>query len=362
MNIGVLTTSWPTEARPWAGHFIADLTAGLASRGHHVAVCAPSWRGEALVSPPMPRITISAVDLEIGAHHLPSSPEVWPLVLGGLHTAAQLASRAAAPDLWIANWWPTAIAAPGGAPCVAVLHGSDVDLAERLPKDFIRGLVTRLGGAIAVAPHLGQRFQMVSRVPTRGVVPLGASWSAGESVPEHFSSWASEERLRVLTVGRDALGKGLGVARDAAAMLSGVAWAFVTPDDGVGPAGVRALLRHADALVVPSRDGAGLPAEGRPHVMTQAIVAGVPIVGGPNRAVRTAVRELGQFEVAKGGPLALATAVQRALSVSHSALRETAQRIGRDYTWSAVLPKWEALLASCIAEERTSRAMLSAGR
>jgi hypothetical protein len=331
---------------------------GLAARGHSVSVCAPSWRGEEL--PPRAGLSLCDARLEITPRHLPSSPEVWPLILGALHRTARAVSQSAPPDLWLANWWPTGIAAPQGAPCVAVLHGSDVDLAERLPRGLAHGLATRLDGAIAVAPHLAQRFHEVTRTSTLGVVPLGASRSVDDPVPPAFASWAVDGRARVLTVGRDALGKGLSVARDAARTLDDVAWAFVTPEDSVGPSGIRALLRDTDLLVVPSRGGEGVPTEGRPHVLTQALVAGVPIVGGPNPAVRTAVREAGQVEVGEEGAQALVTAVQRALGATHAALRQRAQRVGRDYAWSAVLPQWESVLASGLSARSSRRTTLNA--
>ena len=238
------------------------------------------------------------------------------------------------------------MAAPEHVPCLAVLHGSDVDLAERLPQAFVRGLTERLGGTIAVAPHLSERFSAVTGVRSVGVVPLGASLSAGEPVPGAFRQWALGGGPRILTVGRDVPGKGLDIARAAAARLDGIKWAIVTPDDGVGPMGVRALLRHADVLVVPSRDERRGPTEGRPHVLAQALVAGVAIVGGPNKAVRAAVRTAGQVEVTSDDPHALAAAVRYALGEAHAGLRQKARFVGNDYRWPVLLPEWERALAS----------------
>jgi hypothetical protein len=355
-----LTTSWPSEERPWSGHFVADLAKGLADRGHSVAVCASSWLGD-----PLSRIAgvhLSPAGVGLTARHLPSSPEAWPLVLGALNGVARDVSVAQSPEVWLANWWPTGVVAPQGAPCVAVLHGSDVDLAERLPSGFARGLAARLDGTIAVAGHLARRFFDVTSTPSLGVIPLGASQSDGAGTPPAFADWIHDARPRALTVGREAPGKGLSVAQEAARSLKGVAWAFVTPECGVGPAGIRALLQHADLIVVPSRDGQDLPAEGRPHVLTQALVAGVPVVGGPNRAVRSAVRAAGQLEVTECGARALATAVHCALGPMYASLRARAQCAGRDYEWSAVLPEWEAALASRASERWTRRTAINAGR
>ena len=340
----MLTTSWPTVERPWAGHFVSDLAKGLASRGHRVSVCALAWEGEVLS--PSPGVSVRAARLPVRPRHLPSSPEVWPLVLGALHRAAMEDTPGEVPELWVANWWPTAIAAPPHVPCLAVLHGSDVDLAERLPDAFVGGLTERLVGTIAVAPHLAERFKVVTGIASLGVVPLGAALSVGGPVPKAFRQWARADGPRVLSVGRDVPGKGLDVARAAAARLEGVAWAIVTPDNGVGPAGVRALLRHADVLVVPSKDERKGPSEGRPHVLAQALVAGVVIVGGPNRAVRQAVRAAGQIEVIDDGPHALAAAVRYALGDAHAGLRQKARSVGHDYRWPVLLPEWERALAS----------------
>jgi tRNA A37 threonylcarbamoyltransferase TsaD len=70
-------------------------------------------------------------------------------------------------------------------------------------------------------------------------------------------------------------------------------------------------------------------------------VAGVPVVGGPNAAVRDALREASQREVTVAGGVALAAAVREALEPTlHERLARAATGAGEGLTWEAVLPAW----------------------
>lgn len=339
-RLAILSTSWPSHRRPWAGHFVADLTSALASAGRLVSVVTPQWRGDALLE--RSGVTLCPADVGVRARALPHAPEAWPLVLGALGRRA--AALRDGQTLWVAHWWPTLIAAPQGEPCVAVLHGSDVDLAERLPTALVRGLTERCVGAIGVAEHLTRRFAALTAIPALGVCPLGAQASLEPAPTSALGGWPADPRPRVLTVGRQAPGKGIDVARAVSASLPGIAWGFVTPELGLGPEEVRRLIAQADLLVVPSREGRGLPREGLPHVITQALVAGVPVVGGPNRAVRAAMRASGQVEVVDHAQGALAECVLRALGPAHGELAHAARAAGQGLTWQSVLPRWEAAI------------------
>ena len=45
MKVGILTTSWPSEARPWAGHFVRDHAIALAQLGVDITIVTPAWSG-----------------------------------------------------------------------------------------------------------------------------------------------------------------------------------------------------------------------------------------------------------------------------------------------------------------------------
>ena len=151
----------------------------------------------------------------------------------------------------------------------------------------------------------------------------------------------------MLTVARDVAGKGLGTARQAAARTPGVAWLTVTPDLAIGPDGVRALMKAADLVVVPSE---GLVAgEGRPHVIAQALASGTAVLGGPAPAVRNAVAASGQAEVVAHGPAALARAVVRAAIPERlSSLTRRALTHSHAWRWPAAIVDWDVALRASV--------------
>ncbi|MGM0575703.1 MAG: glycosyltransferase [Myxococcota bacterium] len=343
MRLGVITSSWPSRVRPWAGHFVADLCEGLASRGWEVEAVAPSWVDDGA---PGTRSGVRLVPAEVGG--VARSPgrhgRTGVRVLGALRREA----RRREADVWLCHWWPTALAVPRTVPRLVVLHGSDVDLMERLPARVSRA-ATSGARVVAVADGLARRAAARTGRVRPAVCRLGARVAEGPQGGAGFPAWwLDAPGPRVLTVGREAPGKGLDVAREAARRLT-LPWLVVTPALGLGPAGVRGLVAAADLVVVPILDGPGLPREGHPHVITQALAAGVPVVGGPNAAVREALRDSGQVEVASAGPAALARAVRRALEpVRHASLRAAAREAGAGLRWDAVLPEWEAHLIGAV--------------
>ena len=342
MRLGLLATSWPSPRRPYVGHFISDLGAELLSRGHALSVCVPHWEDEPPC--PLPGARMYAGKIATPSVAVGPSPFHWPLVLGALSRAAKRASEQGQRDLWLAHWWPTGLAVPQGERAIAVLHGSDVDLAERMPSALVQGLVAHLDGTISVAEHLEGRFSPIAGLPSLGVAPLGAQDPCDEGFPDAFEAWASDPRPKVISVARDVAGKGIEVARRASARLPELTWAIVTPELGLGPSGIRALLRYADLCVIPSEIGSGLPSEGRPHILTQALVAGVGLVGGPSLAVRHAVRSAGQVEISEAGVEPLCRGIRSALGHALPSLRHSAASAGRELRWSVVIERWEALI------------------
>ena len=335
---------------PWAGHFVADLAGHLARR-RPVTVVAPAWTGAGGLLG-RPGVSVIPACLPGAPGSLATHPLWGGAALVAMRRAALgtlAAARRGRPARWMAHWWPTAWAAPRGVQVTTVLHGSDVDLLERLPPAVARRAL-RPGPLVAVAPHLMRRALERSggawAWPT-AVCPLGARLGpAGRTLGADATWWVADQRPRVLTVARPAPGKGLHVARAAARRLPGVAWLVLGDGAPIAPRVVRAALRWADLCVIPSEAASGLPREGRPHVIAQALVAGVPLVGGPNEAVRRAVEAAGQRVVRRAGPEALAAAVRGALEPASLARSQRAAKIaGERYTWPAVLPGWEAVLA-----------------
>jgi glycosyltransferase involved in cell wall biosynthesis len=340
VKLGVISSSWPSVLRPWAGHFVADLSAALARAGHEVAAVVPEFgAGGALATTAGVRLCAARIS------GVPASPARDRRA--GLAMLRALRSRAAGEraDLWLCHWWPTALAAPQGAPRLAVLHGSDVDLLERLPRSLARALVGR-GTVVAVAESLAERFGRATCRPAPAVCRLGAQrWTEASERDGRWGAlaadWLRAPGPRVLTVARDTPGKGLGTVGAARALAPTLSWLVVTPELGAGPREVEALVAQADLVVVPSERGPGLPTEGSPHIIAQAVAAGVPVLAGPNLAARDAARRLGQAEVTEDGAVPLASAVVAALSrEAHAALRAEAQRHATTLGWDAVLPAW----------------------
>ena len=75
MKVGILTTSWPCRTRLWSGHFVADLAAGLATRGHEVVSVALCWRGDVLEG--RHDVRVRAADVAVDYRPLPWAPEAW---------------------------------------------------------------------------------------------------------------------------------------------------------------------------------------------------------------------------------------------------------------------------------------------
>ena len=335
MQIAFITSSWPSIRCPWAGHFIADLAAAIAAQGVDVRVVAPLYAHEGALEG---RDGVHVESARVGAarRSLPQSPALWPRVLWALSRSA----RSVNPDLWMAHWWPCLLALPRSARAMVVLHGSDVDLLERLPPSVGRWVGRRAAVAV-VAEGLALRYAKRTGAPLPIICPLGAQAKADKSVaPRIAQSWLCSGGPKILTVARPIRGKGLDVARRSALSLKGINW-FVAGDPPVHPREVRALMACADLCVVPSRTGSGVPSEGRPHIITQAMVAGVPCVGGPNLAVRHAMREHGQLECFSSTATALGQAVDEALCPpTYERLRSRALVAGQELTWSAVTHTW----------------------
>ena len=337
-HIGFVTTSWPSRRRPWAGHFVAGLAEVMVASGFRVSVVAPCFADDGGLET---RSGISVVPAPVSGGRSSVWFEqwsVWPRVLLSMRRAVGKVDA----NRWLAHWWPTLFALPLKANVTSVLHGSDMDLLERLPEAVAR-LVSERGPVVAVAPGLADRFaRRLGNPKLRPVVcPLGALTAEVDGpIPVGTEAWAHDPRPKVLTVARPSRGKGLEVAHNVAASNDSFAY-LVVGDPPVSPAQVRTLLRHADLCVIPSRQAPDLPSEGRPHIIAQALVAGVPCLGGPNHAVRAAMREYRQAECFESDAGTLSRAIEQALCThQYNRLKARALESGSNLTWQAVAKAW----------------------
>jgi len=282
VRIGVLTTSYPRDGEDPAGAFVAGFTRWLAERAEVEVLCA----GE------------SPLFYRGGAPLALRGPGGW---VEALRFSARLLAAAARRvrrwDALVTHWLvPSGVvgrAIGGKRPHLAVAHGSDVRLLERLPGG--RRLVRQIAAGsdlVYVAEHL-----MVDGAPGR-VVPMGvdvAAWRGGDRASARRALGLNG--FTVLFLGRLIHDKGADRAIDA--LPDGVELLIA----GEGPeraalqaraasqasargrlarcvrflgevrgAQKRDLLAAADALVVPSR------LDGAPTVIAEAWSAGLPVV------------------------------------------------------------------------------------
>lgn len=294
MRVAVLTTSYPRDASDYAGRFVADLVDRLRGRGIDVDVLSPG--------------AFDDFGLAYGdgvVANLRRRPWAGPLMLASMARAARRAGRHA--DLVHAHWLPAAAAAAAsGRPFVVTLHGSDVELANRVPR-LVRPLLRRARAVVCVSRALADDAH---RLGARRVewIPNGVELPAAVG---HEASPAE-----VLYVGRLSAEKGVAELVEATRGLN-----LVVVGDGplrhlvpgalgfVSPADRDSRYARAAVVVCPSRrEGFGLTcAEAMAH--GRAVVASD--VGGLRDLVRH--EETGLL-VPPRDPVALRAAVDRLLA------------------------------------------------
>ena len=340
-RIGMLTTSWPSRRIPYAGHFIRSMAEALGHDGAAVAIAAVQFDDDdGLLATPAIELVAHSVAGSAGA--LSSSPRRWWSVVRALRQSCRQVGHC---DVWFAHWWPTLITLPANERAVTVLHGSDVDVLEQLPANLSRRITRWLvarSTVVGVADHLARRFNAlcVNEEANAAICPLGAEPPLHGTLPEDARAW-SEAPFRILTVARDAPGKGLAKARRAARHLPAAAWYIADGSPPLDPAQVWALVAHADLVVVPSEDGVGLPKEGMPYIIAQAFACGRPVLGGPNASVVEALQKAGQPCVVEHGWEALASAVVECIKdPGLTAIARKASAAGALRRWDMVLDRW----------------------
>ena len=260
MKVAVLTTSYPRWDGDGAGRFVADAVERLRARGLEIEVVSPS--------------SFHHFGIAYGhgvAGNLRRAPwklALVPLLLLSFVRAARRAARGA--DLVHAHWLPAgAVGLATGKPVVVTLHGTDVELARRVP--WLARLVLRRARAVVAVSHaLADEARRLGASEVR-VVPNGVELPAEpgeEADPPYvlFAGRLSPEK-GVLELVEAANGLPLVVAGD------GPLRDRVPQARGVLPrAELDALLAGAAVVAVPSRrEGFGL-------VAAEAMAHGKPVV------------------------------------------------------------------------------------
>lgn len=261
MRVAVLTTSYPRWDGDAAGRFVADAVERLRPHVEVDVVSAQSFRhygiayGHGVLGNLKRRPWLGAL---------------VPMMVASFVHAARDAARDA--DVVHAHWLPSGwVAARTDKPFVVTLHGTDVELAQRLPR-FARAVFARAAGVVAVSSSIADSVRTLGARQVQ-VIPNGID------VPPAVG--AEAEPPYVLFAGRLSIEKGVLELVDAARGLPLVvvgdgplrrrvpqARGFVARDELVR------LLDQAAVVVCPSRrEGFGMAcleamAHGKPVVAT----------------------------------------------------------------------------------------------
>jgi glycosyltransferase involved in cell wall biosynthesis len=165
VKVVVLTTSYPRWEGDAAGRFIADAVERLRAHVDVDVVSPQSFRhygiayGNGVVGNIKRRPWLGAL---------------MPTMLASFTAAARNATRDA--DVVHAHWLPSGwIAARTGRPFVVTLHGTDVELARRVPT-FARSVLRRARVVIAVSSALAEAARQLGATEVR-VIPNGVDVS-----------------------------------------------------------------------------------------------------------------------------------------------------------------------------------------
>jgi glycosyltransferase involved in cell wall biosynthesis len=260
VKVAVLTTSYPRFEGDAAGWFVAEAVERLRARGVEVVVVSPaSFR----------HFGIAYGDGVAGnLRRAPWKLALVPLLLLGFVRAARRAARGA--DLVHAHWLPAgAVGLATGKPVVVTLHGTDVELARRVPW-LARVVLRRVRVAVAVSPALAAEARRLGArrvrvVPNAVALPARAGEEADPPYVLFAGRLSAEKGIRELvaaTGGLPLVVAGDGPLRDEVPRARGM----LSRDE------LEPLLAGAAIVVVPSRrEGFGLAA-------AEAMAHGKPVV------------------------------------------------------------------------------------
>jgi glycosyltransferase involved in cell wall biosynthesis len=260
VRVVVLTTSYPRHADDVAGRFVADAVERVRAAGVEVDVVSPaSFR----------HFGVAYGHGVMG--NLRAQPWRWPLVPAFLAAFVRAARRAArGADLVHAHWLPAgAVALATRKPYLVHLHGSDVELARRVPR-LARAILRRAAAVVCVSAALAEEARRLGALEVvvlpNGVDPPAEVGEEAEPPEVLFAGRLSREKgvleLVEATRGMNLVVAGNGPLRDRVPQARG----FVPPEE------LARLYERAAVVVCPSlREGFGV-------VCLEAMAHGRPVV------------------------------------------------------------------------------------
>ena len=327
MRIAVLTTSYPRWDGDVAGRFVADAVERLREHVDVEVVSAQSFR----------HYGIAYGHGVLGnLRRRPWLGALVPMMVASFVHAARDAARDA--DLVHAHWLPAGwVAARTEKPFVVTLHGTDVELAQRLPR-FARAVFSRAAAVVAVSNTIAETVRPLGARNVQ-VIPNGTDLppAAGAEADPRYVLYAGRlsKEKGVLELVESARGLPLVVVGDGPLRHRvPQARGFVPRDELVR------LLDEAAVVACPSRR------EGFGMTCLEAMAHGKPVVA-------TAVGGLLDLVVDGETGVLVPPRDRSALRAALELLlgdRELRRRLGSagreraaSFAWSSVVPRLLAL-------------------
>jgi glycosyltransferase involved in cell wall biosynthesis len=387
VRIGVLTSLYPTPARPFEGIFAERRWSRMVARGHAVRVVHGLPWASRLVGPRAWREIASAAQREVRANVSVERPRYLHVPGRARANARRFAARCTQPllegeppEVVVADYaWPAAMAVErvrsAGIPFVIHGRGSDV-----LQVSGEAGLAAELASALQSAGHwCAVSADLVARMDE-----LGGREGWGMLTPNGIDLEVFALRDRAAERAR------LGITSDAPIVLvvghlierkdpllalrTFKAWSGARADCalvfiGRGPledavlaeAGRLGLVRQvrilgelpptelarwyaaADALLLTSRR------EGRPNVVLEALACGLPVLATDAGGTRELLGALPGSLCAERDPHHLAKALANLLAERPA--RETLRQVAAPWTWDAGLDALERCLERAVSAQ-----------
>jgi glycosyltransferase involved in cell wall biosynthesis len=393
MRIGLLSTSFPRWDGDVAGAFVLGFARTLAERGHELEVLAPEPAAP-IAAPSWPGIQVhfvkyirprAAAKTFYGAgvpDNLRRDPLAWLGLapFGGALLSAVLRRR----ERW------DAVISHFGLPCgllagvsrqhrphVCVLHSADIHLLSRLParSALARRIAAGASQLWFVSTEHRERFMSLltpadARRATAIAItqPMGVSAAApATAVRPALRAEFGMSDFTLLTIGRLVPVKGLSEALSNLAHRADLQWLIA----GNGPEHSRlaalaraarirvellgtvtgprkhALLRAADAFVLPSRRLPSGRSEGVPTSILEAMSHGLPVIASHAGGTGEVVRHLDTgLLYDPNEPPALQASIDTLIADAdlREALARSGQRESARHQWSALGPHMERML------------------